>query len=89
MCPLQYNKLTVICYYSISSKSGFYLENGQGGGQNNTLRKFRGTKGLQATTCPLEGSVDMPPRKVLNFRPPEIASGTFSDHLWFSNNMMR
>ena len=29
------------------------------------------------------------PQKCLNFRPFEIASGAFSDHLWFSNDMMR
>ena len=29
------------------------------------------------------------PRKCLISRPSEIASGTFSGHLWFSNDMMR
>ena len=56
------------------------------GWQNNT-RKFRGAKELHATVCPLGESGGMCPRKFLNFRPSEIASGTFSDHLWFSNDM--
>ena len=61
----------------------------KGRGQNNTLRKFSGVKGLCATARPLVVSGNMSPRKFLNFRPSEIASGTFSDHLWFSNDMMR
>ena len=58
------------------------------GGQNNTLGKFRGAKGLCVTACPLGGRRHAP-RNFLNFRPSEIASGTFSDDLWFSNDMMR
>jgi len=48
------------------------------GGQNNTLGRFGGAKGLCTAVLPLGGYGGMPPpRKFLNFRPSEIASGPF------------
>ena len=60
------------------------------GGQKNTYRKIRG--GGEVTvgdSTPSRGVGGMPPRKFFNFRPSETASGTFSDHLCFSNDMTR
>ena len=88
-----FNKYPVIkCNYRTCDAkgtcTGFHLEKWtRGGGQNNTYRKFRGAKGLHATVHPSRGVWRHAPRKFLNFRPSEIASGTFSDHLWFSNDM--
>ena len=47
-----------------------------------------GMKGLRAT-APSKGVWRHDPRNILNFRPSEITSGTFLDHLWFQMTRIR
>ena len=48
-----------------------------------------GAKGQCTTMHPLGGSGGMPPDNFLHFTPSEIVSGTFSNHMWFSNEMAK
>ena len=72
---------------NVAASTGFHLEKMDKGGKIMLRGNFGGTKEVRATVHPLGESRGMPPRKVLNFRPSAIASDTFSDHLWFSNDM--
>ena len=47
------------------------------------------SEGTACDSAPFRGIWEhAPPENFLNFRPSEIASGTFSDHFWVSNDEM-
>ena len=72
------SKVPTLPMVSEVSITGFHLEKWMGGE----------VKGLHATVCPLGHAP--PPQKIFShFRPFEITSGTFSDYLLFSNDMVR
>ena len=58
--------------------AGFHLEKWTRGGKIILRETLGGSKGTACNSIPSRG--------FLNFRPSEI---TFSEHLWFSNDMMR
>ena len=76
-CVSMVSKVPTLPMVSEVSLTGFHLEKWMGGGGERTARDS-----VPSRACP-------PQQFFSHFRPFEIASGTFSDHVWFSNDMVR
>ena len=75
-CVSMVSKVPTLPMVSEVSITGFHLEKWTGGGERTTRDS------VPSKACP-------PPAIFSHFRPFEITSGTFSDHVWFSNDMVR
>ena len=72
---------------NVAASTGFHLEKWTRVCGKIILRENLGGKGTVCVSAPSRGVWTHPLQKIFDFRPSAIASRTFPDHLWFSNDM--